>query len=113
MKILGKLLIVALTLILISYLSVGITVEGFYVALIVAVILGILNVLVRPILIFLTLPINLLTLGLFTFVINAFLFWFVASFVDGFEVSGFLAAFLGALIVSVANYAAEEMLERN
>lgn len=113
MKILGKLLIVALTLIGVSYLSVGISVSGFYIALIVAVILGVLNVLVRPVLIFLTLPINILTLGLFTFVINALLFWFVASFVDGFQVSGFIAAFLGALVVSVANYIADAIFENN
>jgi putative membrane protein len=113
MKILGKLLVVALTLIGISYLSVGISVESFYIAVVVAVILGLLNILVRPVLLFLTLPINILTLGLFTFVINALLFWFVASFVDGFVVSGFLAAFLGALVVSVANYIAEAIFEND
>lgn len=113
MKILGKLIIVALTLLGLSYLSVGITVSSIYIAVIVALILGILNVFVRPILLLLTLPINIVTFGLFTFIINALLFWFVASFVGGFEVSGFLAAFLGALVVTVANYIADAILERD
>ena len=77
----------------------GITIAGFYSALIVALVLGLLNALVRPILIFLTLPITLVTLGLFTLVINALLFWFAATVVKGFEVSGFGAAFWGALIM--------------
>jgi putative membrane protein len=69
-----------------------------FIALVVAA-LGILNALVRPILIFLTLPITLLTLGLFTLVINALLFWFVSTLVKGFHVSGFGAAFWGALVL--------------
>lgn len=91
----------ALTLMLISYLFDSIRVAGFGTALIAALILGLVNAVIRPILILITLPINILTLGLFTFVINALLFWFVASFVEGFEVGGFWSAFFGALAFSI------------
>ena len=70
-------------------------------ALIAALILGLVNAFIRPILIIITLPINIVTLGLFTFVINGLLFWFVASFVKCFEVGGFWSAFFGALAYSV------------
>ena len=98
-----RILITAFALILVAKFIPGITVTGLYPALIAALILGILNVLVRPILVILTLPITLLTLGLFIFVINALLFWFVASFVDGFRVDGFIPALLGSLIVSIVS----------
>jgi putative membrane protein len=98
-----RILITAFALILVAKFIPGITVTGLYPALIAALILGILNVLVRPILVILTLPITLLTLGLFIFVINALLFWFVASFVDGFKVDGFIPALLGSLIVSIVS----------
>ena len=98
-----RILITAFALILVAKFIPGITVTGLYPALIAAFILGILNVLVRPILVILTLPITLLTLGLFIFVINALLFWFVASFVDGFRVDGFIPALLGSLIVSIVS----------
>jgi putative membrane protein len=64
-------------------------------------VLGLVNAIVRPILILLTLPVTLLTMGLFIFVINAFLFWFVAEVVKGFTVSGFMAAMIGSLMYSV------------
>lgn len=101
----ARLLINTIGLLLVSYLILGVTVASFYSALIVAIILGILNLTIRPVLMILTLPINLLTLGLFTFVINGLLFWFVATFVKGFTVSGFGAAFIGALIFSTISYA--------
>jgi putative membrane protein len=91
----------ALTLLLISHLFASIQVAGFGTALIAALILGLVNAVIRPFLIIVTLPINILTLGLFTFVINGFLFWFVASFMEGFEVGGFWSAFLGALAFSI------------
>ena len=78
---------------------------------IVAVLLGALNLLVRPILVVLTLPITFLTLGLFTFVINAFLFWFLSSFIQGFAVTGFFAAFFGALVVSVVSFLGKHFAE--
>lgn len=94
----------ALALLALPYLFDSIRVEGFYTALLVALVLGLLNALIRPILILLTLPINVLTLGLFTFVINGLLFWFVASFVKGFSVAGFWPAVGGAIVYSFISW---------
>lgn len=102
MKVIAHWFIIALALLAAAEFVPGIEVASFYIALIVALIVGILNVFVRPLLILLTLPITLLTLGLFTFVINALLFWFVATFVDGFSVDGFIPAFIGSLILTLA-----------
>lgn len=99
MYIIIRWLIYAGALLLVTRLVPGVFVESFYTALIVALVLGLLNALVRPILIFLTLPITLLSLGLFTFVINALLFWFAASILEGFTVTGFGPAFWGALFM--------------
>ena len=97
-------------LLLVAYLIPGVRVDGFYAALIVALALGILNALARPILIFLTLPINLVTLGLFTLVINALLFWFVSTLVKGFHVDGFAAAFWGALVLWAVSWITNSLL---
>ncbi|MBI5004649.1 MAG: phage holin family protein [Candidatus Lloydbacteria bacterium] len=94
-----------------GYFVPGVSVTSFYIALIVAAFLGVLNLLVRPILVVLTLPITLLTLGLFTFVINALLFWFLASFIQGFAVAGFFAAFVGALVVSAISFIGRHFIE--
>lgn len=94
----------ALALLALPYVFDSIRVEGFYTALLVALVLGLLNALIRPILILLTLPINVLTLGLFTFVINGLLFWFVASFVKGFSVAGFWPAVGGAIVYSFISW---------
>lgn len=99
MQLLLRWILNALALLLVTRVVPGVTVDGFYSALIVALVLGVVNALIRPILIFLTLPINILTLGLFTFVINALMFWFVSTLVKGFQVSGFAAAFWGALVL--------------
>lgn len=101
MILLAKWLIVALSLLLTAYLLPGIQVASLYIALIVALFLGVVNVVLKPILVILTLPINILTLGLFTFVINGFLFWLLSTFIKGFEVDGLLVAILGAFVVSV------------
>ena len=103
-------LVSALALLALPYIMSGIQVKSFYVALIVAVVLGLINAVVRPVLILLTLPVTILTLGLFILVINALLFWFVASFVDGFQVSGFWAAFFGAILYSLITWAANALL---
>ncbi|MBM7868246.1 phage holin family protein [Heliobacterium gestii] len=79
----------------------GITIAGIVPALLAALVLGIINAVIRPIIFVLTLPINLLTLGLFTLVINGLMLWMVSGLVRGFEVSGFGAAFLGALLLSL------------
>lgn len=94
----------ATTLLILAYAIPGITVSGVYIALITALVLGLVNAVIRPIFIVLTLPINIVTLGLFTFVINALMFWFVASFIDGFAVSGFWAAFVGAFLLTLSSW---------
>ena len=111
MKIIAKLLITALALLAVSYSLPGVTVANIYVALIVAVILGALSLIVRPILVLLTLPINILTFGLFTFIINGFLFWFVSTFIEGFDTAGFWWAVLGALIVSAFSWLGERIMD--
>jgi len=105
MNLLLRWVINALALLVLPYLFDSIRVESFYAALITALVLGLVNALIRPILIVLTLPINILTLGLFTFVINGLLFWFVASFVKGFSVAGFWPAVGGAIVYSVISWA--------
>jgi putative membrane protein len=85
-------------LLLVAYLYPGVHVQDFVTALVAALVLGLVNALIRPILVILTLPVTLLTLGLFLFVINAALFWLVAELVSGFAVSGFWAAFVGSIL---------------
>jgi putative membrane protein len=103
MKIIVKILLVTLTLLLVAKYIPGISVAGFYPALTAAIILSVLNVFVKPILFILTFPITVLTVGLFVLVINASLFWFAASFIDGFSVAGFWPAFFGSLIVTAVS----------
>lgn len=91
----------AAALLLVAYLYPGVSVESFFAALIAALVLGLVNAVIRPILVILTLPATILTLGLFIFVINALLFWLVAEIVQGFTVTGFGAALLGSILYSV------------
>ena len=95
------------------YLIPGITVANFYTALIASFVLGILNVTIRPLLVLLTLPVNLLTFGLFRLVVNAFIFWFLSTIVKGLDVDGFVAAFLGSLFVAVILFAADKLLDKD
>ena len=97
-------LILTAAILLAAYLIDGIRVTGFISVLSAAAVLGILNVLLRPILLLLTLPLNILTLGLFTFVINAFLLKMTAGVIPGFDVTGFWPAVLGALVISIVNW---------
>ncbi len=113
MTIIAKWFISALALLAAAYLIPGISVSSFYIALIVALFLGIVNAVIRPILVILTLPINIVTLGLFIFVINGFLFWFLSTFIAGFEVVGFGVAILGALVVSVFSYLGNRFIVAN
>ena len=99
MKLILRWIINALALLAATQIVTGFHVDTFYAALIAAAIIGLLNAIVRPILVLLTLPITILTLGLFTFVINAAIIWFTSSFVDGFEVHGFLPALFVAIIL--------------
>ena len=91
----------ALALMLVAYLYSGVQVNGIFAALIAALVLGLVNAVIRPLLVILTLPVTILTLGLFIFVINAFMFWFVTEIVKGFTVTGFTAALIGSLMFSV------------
>src|SRR5215208_5280377 len=101
LSLLARWLLNAAALLLIAYLYPGVRVEGFLAAAIAALGLGLVNALIRPILVILTFPVTLLTLGLFLFVINALLFWLVAEVVPGFTVNGFLAALIGSILYSL------------
>jgi len=94
-------LLSALALLAVAYLYPGVRLESFFAAVIAALVLGFVNALIRPILVLLTLPVTIITLGLFLFVINAGLFWFVAQVVKGFSVDGFLAAIVGSILYSL------------
>lgn len=99
MKLLLRWIANALALIVITNVVSGVHVDTFYSALIAALVIGLLNALVRPLLIVLTLPVTVVTLGLFTFVINALLVWFAHTVVKGFTIDGFLPALMTALIL--------------
>lgn len=101
LTLLARWIVNAAALLLVAYLYPGVTVESFLAAMAAALVLGLVNALVRPLLVILTLPVTLLTLGLFLFVINALLFWFVAELVPGFRVSGFGGALLGSILYSL------------
>jgi putative membrane protein len=96
--------ILTVAIMLTSYIIDGIHVTGFVSALLAAAILGILNAIFRPILIILTLPINILTLGLFTFVINGILLMMVSGVIRGFDVQGFWSAVFGSLLISIVSW---------
>jgi len=113
MKLLLVWLVNAAALFALPYLFDSIKVESFYTALIVALILSILNTIIRPILFLLTLPITVITLGLFIFVLNGLLLWFVASFVKGFTIAGFWPAVFGAIIYSFISWAATSFIVGN
>lgn len=113
MQLLLRWILNALALLLVTRVVPGVAIDDFYSALVVALVLGIVNALVRPVLVFLTLPINLLTLGLFTLVINALLFWFVSTLVKGFEVAGFAAAFWGALVLWAVSWITNSLFSKD
>jgi len=112
MKLIVKWLLGAAALLLVAYVYSGVEVRSFTAALVAAFVIGLLNTVVRPILVVLTLPVTVVTLGLFLFVINALMFWAAASLLDGFHVRGFLAALIGSLIYSVIGVVIESALER-
>src|SRR5512142_1330552 len=113
MRLLLTWLINALALLALPYPFPSIHVEGFGTALVAALVLGLINTLIRPVLVLLTLPVTLLTLGLFIFVINGLLFWFVGSFVKGFTVEGFWTAVFGAIVYSIISWALSSLLLRH
>jgi len=97
-------LILTAAIIITAYLSGGIYVSGFFSAFFAAAILGILNAFFRPLLLLLTLPLNVLTLGLFTFVINAIMLMMASGLIPGFEVHGFWSAVFGSLLISIISW---------
>jgi putative membrane protein len=112
MKLILKWLLSAMALLAVATLYSGVHVNSFSDALIAAFVIGLLNAVVRPILIVLTLPVTVLTLGLFLFVINAWMFWWASSLLNGFQVQGFGAALVGSLIYSLIGVVINSALER-
>lgn len=112
MKLIVRWLLLAAALLLVANIYPGVSVASFTSALIAALVLGLLNTLVRPLLVLLTLPVTMLTLGLFLFVINALMFWSAASLLEGFEVAGFAAALIGSLIYSACGMVIDIAVER-
>ena len=112
MRLLAVWVINALALLLVAYLLKGIHVNGFGSALIAALVLGLVNTLIRPILVILTLPVTLLTLGLFIFIMNALLFLFGGNLLWGFQVASFGAALLGSILYSVISWLLSSLLLR-
>ena len=110
MRLLLVCLINAVALIALPYLMSSIQVDSFTTALIAALVLGLINTFIRPLLVILTLPATVLTLGLFIFVINGLLFWFVGSFVQGFHVAGFWSAIGGAILYSIISWALSALI---
>jgi putative membrane protein len=112
MKTIVKWLLSAAALLAVAYLYNGVQVTSFTSALIAAFVIGLFNMILRPILVVLTLPVTVITLGLFLFVINALMFWAAASVLDGFHVRGFGAAVLGSLIYSAFGIIIDSAIER-
>jgi putative membrane protein len=110
-KLLTKWLLSAAALLFVAYVYSGVEVRSFGAALIAAFVIGLLNTVLRPILVILTLPVTVVTLGLFLFVINALMFWAAAGVLEGFHVRGFPAALLGSLIYSLLGIVIESALE--
>ncbi len=112
MKMLVRWLLLAGALLLVAHLYSGVVVTSFSSALIAALVLGLLNTLLRPVLVLLTLPVTVLSLGLFLFVINALMFWAAASLLSGLAVTGFWAALIGSLIYSLCGMLIDVVIER-
>ena len=112
MKLVLKWVLSAAALLVVAYLYGGVVVNNFTSALIAAAVIGLLNMVVRPILVVLTLPATVLTLGLFLFVINALMFWAASGMLNGFHVAGFWAALLGSLIYSALGLLIDALVER-
>ena len=112
MKIIVRWLLLAAALLLVAHLYPGVVVKSFGSAMIAAFVIGLLNTLLRPILVLLTLPVTVITLGLFLFVINALMFYFAASMLNGFQVTGFTGALIGSLIYTLCGMVIDVAMER-
>ena len=104
MKPLLKLLISSLTIIIAAYFIPGVKIAGYWTAILVALVMGVVNAIIKPVLMFFTLPLNILTLGLFTFIINGLMILLVAYFVPGFQVNGFWTAVIFSIAATVINW---------
>ncbi len=111
-KLIVQWLLLAAALVLVAHLYPGVAVKSFGSALIAALVIGLFNVVLRPVLVVLTLPVTVVTLGLFLFIINALMFWAAGAVLEGFHVNGFLAALLGSLIYSVLGVVIDAALGR-
>jgi putative membrane protein len=105
-------LINTVALIAVAYLMPSISVASFNAALVAALVLGLVNAVVRPVLVLLTLPVTILTLGLFIFVLNGLLFWAVAEWLEGFTVAGFWSGVLGAILFSIVSWLLSALVVR-
>jgi putative membrane protein len=112
MKLIVRWLLLAAALLLVAYLYSGVTIASFGAAMLAALVIGLLNTLLRPLLVVLTLPVTLITLGLFLFVINALMFYFAAAMLEGFHVAGFGAALIGSLLYSLCGIVIDAAMER-
>jgi len=111
LKLILKWLLSAAALLFVAYVYSGVEVQSFSAAMIAAFVIGLFNAVLRPVLVLLTLPVTIVTLGLFLFVINALMFWAAAGVLGGFHVQGFLAALIGSLIYSLLGLVIESALE--
>lgn len=102
--------ITTLAIFALPYFVAGITVNSVLTAIIVAAVLAFLNMIVRPVLTLLTLPLNILTLGLFSLIINGAFFWFVAQIITGFTIVNFTSAIIGAFVISVINWIVSQFI---
>ena len=105
-------LVNTLALLALPYVFPWVSVDSFRAALIAALVLGLINTLIRPVLILLTLPVTVLTLGLFIFVVNGLLFWAVGSWLEGFRVDGFWAGVFGAIVYSLISWALSSLVSK-
>ena len=112
MKLVAKWMLSATALLFVAYVYTGVELRSFGAALLAALVIALLNMVVRPVLVVLTLPVTVLTLGLFLFIINALLFWAAATVLDGFDVRGFTGALVGSLIYSGIGIVIDSALER-
>jgi putative membrane protein len=111
-KLLVRWALLAAALLLVAHLYPGVQVKSFGAAMVAALVLGLLNSVLRPVLLLLTLPITVVTLGLFIFVINALMFWAAASMLDGLHVQGFVAALIGSALYSLCAMLIDLVVER-
>lgn len=112
LKLIAKWLLSASALLFVAYIYTGVEVRSFGAAMVAALVIGLLNIFMRPVLVVLTLPVTVLTLGLFLFVVNAVVFWAASALLAGFVVHGFVGALVGSLLYSALGIIIDSALER-